>query len=52
MAMPLQPPRTRVVVPTDVVWVLELVVCTLRLSVLVFTPLPDVRKPKTPVLTF
>jgi hypothetical protein len=37
----------RAVVPPDVVRVLELAVCTLRLSVRVFTPLP-----KTPVLTF
>jgi hypothetical protein len=31
----------RAMVPTDVVRVSELVVCTLRLSVRVFTPLPD-----------
>jgi hypothetical protein len=42
----------RAVDMTDVVRVLELTVCTLRLSVRVFIPLPDVRKPKTPVLTF
>jgi hypothetical protein len=42
----------RAVVPTDVVRVSELVVCTLRLSVHVFTLLPDMRKPKTLVLTF
>jgi len=42
----------RAVVPTNVVRVLEPAVCTLRLSVRVFTPLPNVRKPKTPVLTF
>jgi hypothetical protein len=41
-----------VVVSTDVVQVSELAVCTLRLSVRVFTPLLDMRKPKTPVLTF
>jgi len=40
------------VVPTDVVRVSEPAVCTFRLSVRVFIPLPDVRKPKTPVLTF
>jgi hypothetical protein len=40
------------VVPTDVVQVSEPVVCTFRLSVRVFTPLPDMRKPKIPVLTF
>jgi hypothetical protein len=37
----------RAVVPTDVVQVSEPTVCTLRLLVRVFTPLPDVRKPKT-----
>jgi len=42
----------RTVVPTDVVRVSEPAVCTLRLSIRVFTPLPDVRKPKTLVLTF
>jgi len=41
-----------VVVLTDVVQVSEPAVCTLRLSIRVFTPLSDVRKPKTPVLTF
>jgi hypothetical protein len=40
------------VVPTDVMRVSEPAVCTLRLSVRVFTPLFDVKKPKTPVLTF
>jgi hypothetical protein len=34
------------VVPTDVVWVLELALCTLKLLVRVFTPLPD-RSEKT-----
>jgi len=42
----------RAVVPTDVVRVSEPAVCTLRLSIRVFTPLPDVRKPKTLVMTF
>jgi hypothetical protein len=42
----------RTMVPTDVVRVSKLAVCPLRLSVRVFTPLPDVRKPKTLVLTF
>jgi hypothetical protein len=42
----------RAAVPTDVVRVLEPTVCTLKLSIRVFTPLPNVRKPKTPVLTF
>jgi hypothetical protein len=40
------------VVPTDVVRVSEPAVCTLRLPIRVFTPLHDVRKPKTLVLTF
>jgi len=40
------------VVPTDVVRVSKPAVCTLRLSIRVFTSLPDVKKPKTPVLTF
>jgi hypothetical protein len=40
------------VVSTDVVRVLKPTVCTLRLLVWVFTPLPDMRKPKTLVLTF
>jgi len=35
----------RVVVLTDVVRISEPTVCTLRLSVRVFTPLPDMRKP-------
>ncbi len=39
------------VVSTDV-RVSEPAVCTLRLSVRIFTPLFNVRKPKTPVLTF
>jgi hypothetical protein len=38
----------RAVVLTNVVRVSELAVCTLRL----FTPLPNMRKPKTSVLTF
>jgi len=42
----------RAMILTDVVRVLEPAVCTLMLSVRVFTPLPNVRKPKTPVLTF
>jgi len=42
----------RAVVSTDVVRVSEPAVCTLRLSIRVFTPLTDMRKPKTPVLTF
>jgi hypothetical protein len=42
----------RAVVSTDVVRVSKPAMCTLRLSVRVFTPLPDVRKPKTPILTF
>ncbi len=42
----------RAVIPTDVVRVSESAVCTLRLSIRVFTPLLDVRKSKTPVLTF
>jgi hypothetical protein len=42
----------RAVVSTDVVRVSELAVCTLKLSFRVFTLLPDVRKPKTLVLTF
>jgi len=42
----------RAVVPTDVVRISESAVCTLMLSVRVFTPLFDMRKPKTPVLTF
>jgi len=39
-------------VPTDVVRVSKPAVCTLRLSIRVFTPLPNVKKSKTPVLTF
>jgi len=39
-------------VSTDIVRVSEPAVCTLRLSIRVFTPLPDVKKPKTLVLTF
>jgi len=35
-----------IVVPTDVVRVLEPAVCTFRLSIRVFTPLPDVKNPK------
>jgi hypothetical protein len=42
----------RAVVSIDVVRVSKPVVCTLRLSVRVFIPLPDVKKPKTLVLTF
>jgi len=42
----------RAVVLTNVVRVSEPAVCTFRLSIRVFTPLPDVRKPKTLVLTF
>ncbi len=42
----------RAVVPTDVVRVSEPAMCTLRLSVRVFIPLPHMRKRKTPVLTF
>jgi len=42
----------RAVVSIDVVRVSEPTVCTLRLSIRVFTPLLDVRKPKTLVLTF
>jgi hypothetical protein len=41
-----------VVVPTDIVQVSKPTVCTLKLSIQVFIPLPDVKKPKTPVLTF
>jgi hypothetical protein len=42
----------RVVVSTNIVRVSKPAVCTLRLSIRVFIPLPDMRKPKTPVLTF
>ncbi len=42
----------RAVVSIDVVRVSKPAVCTLMLSVRVFTPLLDVRKLKTPVLTF
>jgi len=42
----------RTMVLTNIVWVSEPAVCTLKLSVRVFTPLLDVKKPKTPVLTF
>jgi hypothetical protein len=40
-------------VPTDIVWVSEVAVCTFKLSIRVFPPLPDgMRKPKTLILTF
>jgi hypothetical protein len=56
MATPLQPPRTRSG-PDRRCASIKIVVCTFRLSVQVFIPLPDVRKPdvrkpNTPVLTF